>query len=64
MEGLNYVLTYLDDILIISNGSLDDHLSKLNIVLNRLRETGLRVHAEKSIFCAREVEYLGYTITS
>jgi len=64
MEGLNYVLTYLDDILIISNGSLEDHLSKLNIVLNRLLEAGLRVHAEKSIFCAREVEYLGYTISS
>ena len=33
MEGLEFVRTYLDDLLIISNGSFDDHLQQLDTVL-------------------------------
>ena len=33
MEGLEFLHTYLDDLLIISNGSFDDHLQQLDTVL-------------------------------
>ena len=36
MEGLEFIRTYLDDLLIISNGSFDDHLQQLDTVLHRL----------------------------
>ena len=63
MEGLESVHTYLDDLLIISNGSFDDHLQQLDTVLHRLRIAGLKINVEKSAFFAPEIEYLGYLLT-
>jgi hypothetical protein len=63
MEDLEYVQAYLDNLLCISRSSLEDHLEKLEEVLRRLRNTGLKVNAEKSTFCALEIEYLGYILT-
>ncbi len=56
---LEFVGTYLDDLLCISKGNLDDHLAKLQKVLIRLWNAGLKVNAHKSCFCALETEYLG-----
>jgi hypothetical protein len=63
MEDLMYVRMYLDDLLIITSGSLSDHLAKLAPVLSRLRDAGLKVNATKSFFCTEETEYLGYVLT-
>ena len=63
MATLEYVRAYIDDILCITNGSLEDHLEKLREVLKRLQEAGLKVNARKSYFCAEETEYLGYVLT-
>ncbi len=32
-------------------------------MLTRLRDAGLKVNAAKSLFCAHEIEYLGYILT-
>ncbi len=32
--------------------------------LTRLHDAGLKVNAAKSLFCAHEIEYLGYILTS
>ena len=40
MAGLEFVLTYLDDLLIISNSTFEDHLHQLQVVLRRLRKAG------------------------
>ena len=63
MATLEFVKTYLDDLLIISTGSLEDHLEKLTEVLSRLQDAGLKINADKSKFCALETEYLGYVIS-
>ncbi len=63
MESLEYVQAYLDDLLCVSRSSLEDHLKKLEEVLRRLCDVGLKVNAEKSTFCALEIEYLGYILT-
>lgn len=63
MDGFNHVLTYIDDLLVISNGSFEDHLAKLGRVLQRIQDAGLKVNAPKSSFCQAELEYLGYWIT-
>jgi hypothetical protein len=63
MELLEYVREYLDDLLCISKLSLEDHLEKLEEVLRQLCNAGLKVNAEKSTFCALEIEYLGYVLT-
>ncbi len=63
MESLEYVRAYLDDLLRISRSSLEDHLEKPEEVLRQLCNAGLKVNAEKSIFCTLEIEYLGYILT-
>ena len=40
-----------------------DHLSKLEEVLQRLTDSGLKVNAVISFFCESKLEYLGYKIT-
>ena len=62
MAALEFVRTYLDDLLIISKASLSDHLEKLRMVFTKLRGARLKVNADKSKFCALETEYLGYTL--
>ncbi len=47
MVALEFVQTYLDDLLCITKASLDDHLDHLRQVFTRLQETGLKVNAQK-----------------
>ncbi len=63
MVALEFVRAYINDLLCITKGSQDDHLSKLSQVLIRLRLAGLKVNAAKFSFCATETEYLGYVLT-
>ena len=63
MGDLKYVRTYLDDLLILTRYSFADHLSKLEVVLERLLKAGLCVNAESSTFCAETIEYLWYLLT-
>ena len=63
MVALEFIRTYLDDLLCITKTSLDDHLDHLRLVLTRLQDVGLKINAPKSKFCAIETEYLGYVLT-
>jgi hypothetical protein len=63
MASLKFVQVYMDDLLIIMRQTLDEHLQKMETVLNRLRDARLKVNAAKSSFCAHEIEYLGYILT-
>jgi len=55
--GLDYVRAYIDDLLIISNGTFDDHLEKLDKVFNKLQTAGFKINAEKSFFAKDELDY-------
>ena len=48
--GFEYVRAYIDDLLIITKGDLEDHLEKVKQVLHRLQEKGLKVNANKCSF--------------
>ena len=63
MHDLEHVRAYIDDLLILTSGSYEDHLEKLSEVFRRIREAGLKVNANKSFFARGELEYLGYWIT-
>jgi hypothetical protein len=63
MASLEFVRAYIDDLLIITRRTLDKHLQKMETVLTRLHDAGLKVNAAKSLFCAHEIEYLGYILT-
>jgi hypothetical protein len=53
----------MDYFLIITRGILDEHLQQMETVLTRLHDAGLKVNAAKSMFCAHDIEYLGYILT-
>ena len=57
--GLDYVRTYIDDVLIISNKSLEDHIEKVDKALRKLKSAGFNVNVEKSFFARNKWEYLG-----
>ena len=63
MAGLEFVRTYLDDILCITKSGFEDHLDKLERVFIRLAEVNLKVNAEKSFFAKPELEYLGFWVS-
>ena len=62
-EGLDYVLVYIDDVLIVPKGDFKDHLEKVDVVLNRMKKIGMQLEPKKSHFGAKSVEYLGYIVT-
>ncbi len=62
MATLEYIRAYIDNLLVITKGGLDDHLGKLRQVFIRLRDAGQKINATKSVFCAQETEYLGYIL--
>jgi hypothetical protein len=62
MATLEYVRVYIDNLLVITKGSLNDYLDKLKRVFIRLRDAGLKINATMSVFCLQETEYLGYIL--
>lgn len=60
---LQIVLIYLDDLLVFST-TFQDHLVRLEAVLRRLRETGLKVKVEKCHFLQPEVRFIGYQLSA
>ena len=63
MQDLDFVRTYIDDLLVLTKGSYEDHLEKLECILICLQQAGLKVNAKKSFFARSKLEYLGYLIT-
>ena len=56
------LLVYLDDLLVYSR-DFDEHLERLQVVFDRLREVGLKLNPKKSQLARSSVEYLGYTVS-
>ena len=50
MLALEFVRTYLDNLLVITKASLEDHLEKLRLVFIKLQEAWSRINADKSSF--------------
>ena len=54
-----FVTTYIDDVLVYTNGTLEEHRQHVKKILHALQEAGMRLHFDKSVFHVKEVEYLG-----
>ncbi|XP_014361064.2 uncharacterized protein K02A2.6-like [Papilio machaon] len=61
LSGLDGVLCLLDDIL-VTGRNRDEHMERLNSVLQRLEEAGLTLQKDKCEFFKDEISYLGYVI--
>ena len=56
------VTAYMDDILVYTKGTLEQHWIAVNEVLDRIAAEGLRLDIKKSAFGTKEVMYLGYIL--
>ena len=56
LNGIEYVRTYIDDLLIISNKSFEDHINKSDKVLSKLNQKRFKENAEKSFFARNKLE--------
>jgi hypothetical protein len=63
MGDLPYVRAYLDDILITTAGSYEDHITRVELVLQRLYNVGFADILRKSSFAVTEIDSLGFWIT-
>ena len=54
---------YIDDLL-LHTSDIHKHFSNLRLVLNRLRQHGLKLNLPKCNFITPEVTYLGHTLTA
>lgn len=61
LEGLDFVVAYIDDIVIFSKTELE-HQQHLKIVFQRLREHNLKLKLKKCKFMQPKTEYLGFVI--
>ena len=57
-----FVLVYLDDIIIYSD-TFEEHLLHLDNVFKKIHEAGLTLKFDKCIFATNELKFLGHTIT-
>ena len=60
-NGISGVICYIDDVLITGKTEAE-HLDRLEAVLKRLREHGLRLRKNKCEYMRPTVEYLGHLI--
>lgn len=59
-----FCVNYLDDLAILTTGTLDEHLQHIDIVLNKLGDAGLTCNLQKCKFICTEVKMLGHIVTT
>ena len=52
---LEFAWVYIDDLLVLSKDTFQDHLEKLDKVLHLIEKAGLKCNADKCTFCAARV---------
>ena len=62
-EAPAFVSVYIDNVLVFST-TLQEHLSHLKLVIQRLQEVGLKLKPEKCKYACKQVEHLCHVISS
>lgn len=63
-EVREFCVNYLDDLAVITPGTLEEHISHVDVVLSKLEKAGLTCNLNKCKFLTQEVKMLGYVITT
>ncbi|CAK1582935.1 unnamed protein product [Parnassius mnemosyne] len=63
-EVQEFCVNYLDNLAIITTGTLDKHLEHIDIVLSKLNKAGLTCNLQKCEFICKEIKMLGFIIST
>ena len=56
LQGFEYIHVYMYDLLVLTTENCTNHLTKLEKVIIKLQEKGLKFNIEKSLFAESEME--------
>ena len=62
-HSFEFIFSYIDDLLFLTKGDWTDYVQKLELILNILKEKGLKCNIEESFFRKTEMKYLGLLVT-
>ena len=54
-HGFEFICACIDDILILTKGYWKDYVQKLELMINKLKEKGLKYNVEKYFFRQTEI---------
>ena len=57
-----YCVVYLDDILIHTKGTAEDHQHKVEAILSTLQKDNWKVAPQKCVWGASAVQFIGYVV--
>ena len=63
LRGIDGVVIYVDDVVVLTDGSVEDHIKTLRLVLERLNEHKLRLNLDKCHFGFKRVVVLGHQVS-
>ena len=58
-DMMDTVIHYVDDIMIATNGSFEDHMAAFDKVLERIEKSGLKINPKKVFLAQESIEFLG-----
>ena len=62
-SGMEFIIAYINDLLVITKGDCYDHLHELELVLKNNRANGIKCNIETVVLWKTEMEYLGFWVT-
>jgi hypothetical protein len=63
-KDMSHVECFIDDIALFTNGSFEEHMEQLAIILQKLATNGFSIKPKKCSWAVKSVEYLGHIITT
>ena len=63
LANINSVFGYIDDILIVTKGTKQEHVNKVKEVMRVLDDANLQLKAGKCIIAQESIEWLGYKLS-
>ena len=58
----DFYSAYVDDIIIYSSGTYEDHMERVELVLRKLLAAGLYLDPKKYEFVKKVIKYLGFIV--
>ena len=62
-SDMDHVFCCIDNILLVTHRGFEDHMEKLENVLQRLHHHNVQVHVEETFLASKHFDYLGYHLT-